>query len=142
MFEERMEWRRGEDLRGEFKRVERGWCLGGEEFRQELLEQVDARPGPNHFGEAVQEAEAAQAERLVVQGLKGMRWSEADLRARRKGEPGKVRLARELRSKTTMPLDWIAARLNMGTRGHLAWLLQQRKSGGLTTPTNQRLLEI
>jgi len=30
-----------------------------------------------------------------------MRWSEADLRARRKGEPGKVQLARELRSKTT-----------------------------------------
>src|ERR1035438_6816423 len=59
-----MEWRRREDLRGEFKRVERGWCLGGEEFRQELLEQVDARPGPSHFGEAVQEAEAAQAERL------------------------------------------------------------------------------
>ena len=34
VFEDRMEWRRGEDLRGEFKRVERGWCLGGEEFRQ------------------------------------------------------------------------------------------------------------
>ena len=55
VFEERMEWRRGEDLRGEFKRVERGWCLGGEEFRRELLEQVDTRPGPSHFGEVVQE---------------------------------------------------------------------------------------
>jgi hypothetical protein len=105
--------------------VERGWCLGGEEFRQELLEQVEARPGPSHFGEAVQEAEAAQAERLVVKGLKRLRWSEADLNARRKGERGKVQLARELRSKTTMPLAWIAARLHMGTRGHLAWLLQQ-----------------
>ena len=72
-----MKWRREEDLRGEFKRVERGWCLGGEEFRQELLEQVDARPGPSHFGEAAPEAEAAQAERLVVEGLKRMRWSEA-----------------------------------------------------------------
>ena len=27
-------------------------------------------------------------------------------------------LARELRSKTTMPLAWIAARLNVGSRGH------------------------
>ena len=33
-------------------------------------------------------------------------------------------LAWELRSPTTMPLAWIAERLNMGTRGHLAWLLQ------------------
>ena len=54
-----MEWRRREDLRGEFKRVERGWGLGGEQFRQELLEQVETRPGPSHFGEAVQEAETA-----------------------------------------------------------------------------------
>jgi hypothetical protein len=46
------------------------------------MEQVDVRPGPSHFGEAVQEAEAAQAERLVVEGLKRMRWSEADLSAR------------------------------------------------------------
>ena len=137
-----MERRRREDLRGEFKRVERGWCPGGEEFRQELLEQVDAQAGPSHFGEAVHEAEAAQAERLVVEGLKRMGWSEADLSARRKGERGKVQLARELRSKTTMPLAWIAERLNMGSRGHLAWLLQGRGSGRLATPPDQCLLEI
>jgi len=35
------------------------------------------------------------------------RWSKADLKARRKGEPRKVELAWELRSKTTMPLAWI-----------------------------------
>jgi hypothetical protein len=33
VFEGRLERRRGEELRGEFKRVERGWCVGGEEFR-------------------------------------------------------------------------------------------------------------
>jgi hypothetical protein len=100
------------------------------------------RPGPSHFGEAVQEAEAAQAERLVVEGLKRMGWSEADLSARRKGERGKVQLARELRSKTTMPLAWIAERLNMGSRGHLAWLLQRRGSGPPGAPTDQCLLGI
>ena len=35
VFGERMERRRREDLRGEFKRVERGWCLGREQFREE-----------------------------------------------------------------------------------------------------------
>ena len=142
VFAERMERRRGEDLGGEFKRVERGWCLGGEEFRQELLEQVDTRSGPSHFGEAVQEAEGVQAERLVVAGLKRMGWSEADLKARRKGEPGKVELAAELRSQRTMPLAWIAERLNMGSRGHLAWLLQQRGASGHSGPTDQCLLRI
>jgi hypothetical protein len=44
----------------------------------------------------------------VVEGLKRLRWTEADLSARRKRERGKVQLAWELRSKTTMPLAWIA----------------------------------
>jgi hypothetical protein len=101
------------------------------------LEQVETQPGPSHFGEAVQEAEAAQAE-----GLKRLGWSEADLKARRKGEPKKVVLARELRSRTTMPSAWIAERLNMDTRGHLAWLLHQRPNRQLATPTDRRLLGI
>ena len=142
VFEERMEWRRGQDLREEFKRVERGWCLGGEEFRLELLEQVEARPGPSHFGEAVQEAELVRAERLVAEGLQRMGWSQADLQERRKGEPRKVALAGQLRSQTTMPLAWIAERLHMGSRGHLAWLLQQGSRSRPSAPSNQALLGI
>jgi hypothetical protein len=78
----------------------------------------------------------------VVEGLQRLRWTEPDRSARRKGEPGKVQLARELRSQTTMPLAWIATRLNMGTRGHLAWLLQQRASARSAAPADQCLLEI
>ena len=78
----------------------------------------------------------------MVEGLKRLRWSEADLRARRKRERGKVELARDLRAKTTRRLAWIAARLNMGSRGPLAWLLQQRGGDRFTAPTDQRLLEI
>ena len=80
--------------------------------------------------------------KLVVEGLERLRWSEAYLRARRKGERGKDQLARELRSETIMPLAWIAARLNMGSRGPLAWLLPQRGDARFTAPTDQRLLEI
>jgi putative transposase len=142
VFAERMECRRGEDSRQEFRPVERGWCLGREEFRLELLEQVSTPAGPSHFGEVLQEAAQVRAERLVAEGLKRLRWSELDLKARRKGEPGKVKLARELRSKTTMPLAWIAERLRMGTRGHLAWLLQQNDKDNRAGTTNQGSLEI
>ena len=75
-------------------------------------------------------------------GLKRMGWSEADLKARRKGEPRKVDLAWKLRSQTTLPLAWIAERLSMGTRGHLTWLLQQRRDKLPAWPTDQRLLAI
>jgi hypothetical protein len=73
---------------------------------------------------------------------KQMGWSEADLKARWKGEPRKVELAWELRAQTTMPLAWIAERLNMGTRGHLAWLLQRRGQSRLAAPADQCLLRI
>jgi len=139
---ERMEWRRGEGAEQEFKPLERGWCLGGEEFRRELLEQVRTRPGPSHFGEAVQEAVEVRAERLVVEGLKRLGWTEPVLRAKRKGHPSKMALARELRSQTTMPLAWIAERLWMGRRGYLAWLLSRRDEGAAGSPADQPMLHL
>jgi putative transposase len=142
MFKQRMELRRNENRNGEFKPVERGWCIGGEEFRQELLDQVNVRPGPSHFGEALNEAEEARAERLVADGLKQLKWSEAELKAQRKGEPKKVKLALALRSRTTMPLAWVAERLSMGTRGYLAFVLGRAKTGRDSELDEQLPLEI
>ena len=127
-FEQAMELRRREKGREEFKPLTRGWCLGSEAFRQELLEQVNTPAGPSHFGEAFHEAAQVHGEHLVSAGLERLGWVEADLRARRKGAPGKVRLARELRAKTTVPLAWIAHRLSMGSRGYLAFLLGKRRT--------------
>jgi hypothetical protein len=39
---------------------------------------------------------------------------------------GKVKLAWEVRQRTSMPLAWIAQRLRMGSRGSLTWLLYSR----------------
>ena len=63
----------------------------------------------------------------MVAGLQRLGWDEGMLKRRRKGDRGKVALAKELRAGTTMPLSWIAGRLNMGSRGYLAWLLSRRK---------------
>ena len=126
VFGQKMEGRRWEELEEQFKPLERGWFLGDEQFRQELLEQVNTRPGPSHFGEAVREAEEVQAQKRVRGALKRLGWTEPVLRTRRKGDAQKVALARELRSQTTMSLGWIAERLDMGSRGYLAWLLGPR----------------
>jgi hypothetical protein len=42
----------------------------------------------------------------------------------------------------TPPLAWIAERLNIGKRGHLAWLLEQSGKGRLAASTDQCVLEI
>jgi hypothetical protein len=47
-----------------------------------------------------------------------------------KGDLEKVRLAVQLRAETTMTVAWIAARLAMGTPGHLThrlYLYRQKK---------------
>ena len=35
----------------EFKPIRRGWCLGEEKFREELLTQMNERMGAEHYGE-------------------------------------------------------------------------------------------
>ncbi len=95
----------------------------------------------NRVGEAVQEAVEARAERLAGAPSRRLGWTEQDLMRRLKGGLGKIELARELRSKTTLPLAWIAQRLNMGTRGHLPVLLQ-RKPARSEEASDQGLLNI
>ena len=125
-FERRMEERRGQEQSEAFKDIRRGWCFSDEEFRQELLAQMSEKVGSYHYGPEVQETAEARAQRIVSQELRRRKWSETDLKKRPKGDPSKVVMARRLRAETTMTLVWIAGRLNMGTKTHLAHLLQRK----------------
>ena len=60
-----------------------------EQLKEELLAPVSERVGAQPYG----------AERLVNEGLAAEGWAEEDPGRRRKGDPGKLRLARRLRGK-------------------------------------------
>jgi len=122
-FEKRMELRRCEQEPEEWKRLRRGWCLGDETFRKELIEVMALRMGAEHYGQERQETALAKAERIVGEELKRLRWSEGTLEQRRKGDVDKIRIAQRLRRETTMTLGWIAERLRMGTKTHLTHLI-------------------
>ena len=129
--EQALEERRGSEEGEEFKPIRRGWCLGEETFRQELLAQMSERIGAEHFGQERAETAEALAEQIITEELKRRRWQEADLKTRPKGDAEKVALAARLRAETTLTVGWIAERLGMGTRGHLNNLLyRKRKRGG------------
>jgi REP element-mobilizing transposase RayT len=128
--EQGLEARREAEAGEELKAIRRGWCLGEETFRQELLAQMSQRMGAEHYGVERTETAAARAERIIAAELKRRRWPEAELRIRPKGDTAKVAMAARLRAETTQTVGWIAARLGMGTRGHLNQLLYRlRKSG-------------
>jgi putative transposase len=129
-FERIMEDRRRQSEDKSFNPIRRGWCFGDEAFRQELLDKVSSQAGPHHYGEELRESAAAKAERIVAEELRRRGWAERELSLRRKGDPGKVAIAERLRRETTMTLAWIAHRLQMGTKTHLAHLLYRRRRNG------------
>ncbi len=130
-FERRMEARRREDAGEQWTKIRRGWCLGDEDFRKELLEQMGRQAREWHRGEEIQEAAEEKANRILREELKRLGWKPQELGRRRKGDPQKVRIAQRLRRETTMTLPWIAERLEMGTRTYLTHLLywSQRERG-------------
>jgi REP element-mobilizing transposase RayT len=128
-FERQMEERRRQETGGEaWAQIRRGWFFGAEELKRELLAQASERVGAQHYGAERQESGEAKAERLVREELASLGWQEADLAVRRKGDPGKVRIARRLRRETTMTLGWIAGRLQMGVWTNVSNLLRAAAS--------------
>lgn len=124
-FAGRVEARRRAEGSGTYK--PEGWCLGSEEFRLELLAQVEALAGPRHAGPEIQASALAKAERLAQEELGALGWTVQDLEGRRKSDAQKVRIAARLRRETTMTLAWIARRLCMGAPTHVAALLQRQE---------------
>jgi hypothetical protein len=57
--ERALEERRGLAEGEEFKPIRRGWCVGEEKFREELLAQMSEQMGAEHYGE--ERAETAEA---------------------------------------------------------------------------------
>lgn len=119
-FELMMEARRASEDAEAVKRIERGWCYGSEQFRRELLEQMETSFGLHHGGAERKESAQAKAERLLKEelGRRGVRAE--DLKDRKKSDQQKVRIAMRLRQETTMPWHWIAQRLAMGSAGYAA----------------------
>ena len=60
-----MQERAGQEKSQDYKPLRRGWCLGDNAFRQELLAQMAEKVGPNHYGAERQESGEEKAERIV-----------------------------------------------------------------------------
>ena len=54
-----------------------------------------------------------------------MVWDKRDMPSRRKGDEGKVAVARRLHRETTVSLKWIAQRLQMGSWFYVSNLLNE-----------------
>ena len=138
--EQCLEQRRAHEDGEEYKTIRRGWCLGGETFREELLANAHTRATESHPAETRRETTEEKARRIVNEELDKLGWTGAELAARAKGDTRKIRIARRLRAETAVTLKWIAAELQMGTWTHVANRLQTAKPHN--DPKNQNELAL
>ena len=126
-FARRMEQRRTEPTVPGTEQIRRGWFLGAEDFVARLLDRMSATPTEHHFARERSETDEQKAESIIATRLAALGWGKAQLGLRRKSDPQKIKLAKELREQTTMSLKWIAQRLEMGSWTHVSNLLGKSK---------------
>jgi putative transposase len=124
-FARRMEQRRFEPNDPSAQQIRRGWSFGAEDFIFRLLERMPGKVSEHHHARERKQTDEQKAEAIISARLKKLGWAKADLVTRRKSDPQKVALARDLRSQTTMGLKWIARSLEMGSWTHVSNLLRQ-----------------
>lgn len=125
--EARVEERRSSEQAEDYQSIRRGWCLGDQAFREELLEQMEGRMGAHHYAAQRREGGEQKARRLVAEELKRLNLKPGELKERRKGDPGKIQIAKRLRAETTVTLKWIARELHMGAWTHVSNLLSRER---------------
>ena len=96
--------------------IRRGWKFGAEDFVERLsgLGHVGGGNTASHLSDSLEETMEEKARGVIRAFLEKRGLGLQALRERTKGDPVKVRLAGELRRKTTMTVAWIARELNAG----------------------------
>ena len=114
---------------GGSKALRRAWCIGSEEFRRELLEQMEGKMGRHHGGVERQQTAEQWANRLLAEELKCRGRDEAELKRRKKSDHTKAEIAQRLRRETTVSWDWIARGLLMGASDYAAHCVRSVMGG-------------
>jgi hypothetical protein len=89
--------------------------LGREQFKEQMLELMEGKLGESHSRELHRETAEQRANRIIAEALARRGGPEFDWATRRRSDPGKRASTARLRSETTLPIKWIAARVQIGT---------------------------
>lgn len=113
----------------QWNQIRRGWSFGSEEFRLKIQDAlhtaVAGKRRDSFMGEEIRLHDMREAERLFQQGLSCFGLREEDLGAMKKGDDRKKVLAWNIRKKTSVNIEWIVNRLEMGSRSNFASYTRQ-----------------
>ena len=121
----------------ELAEVRRGWCLGGEGFRERMLRLLDAAgerlPGSRLESAAQRDHGLDEARRLLEMGLRCLGLQREELAGLKKGDARKAAIAALIRKQTTVPTAWIARELALGHASRVSHCLKNASSELLRT---------
>jgi putative transposase len=123
------------ELDGNWKRIRRGWCLGSEAFRDEMLERLNGVIGvsgkrASFDGAATRQHDESEALRLLKAGLNALALDDAALCEMKKGCVEKCCLAWMIRKKTCVTNEWIKLHLHMGKATNFSSLIKRVDTNG------------
>lgn len=114
---------RGEPELSVHAALRRGWFFGSQAFRENLMAKLKAKleeggrkRANGYHGPEVHDHHDARAERLATVGCEFFGLTGEALRGLPKSDRRKALIAWLVHRETTVPLDWISGRLDMGVR--------------------------
>jgi hypothetical protein len=122
----------GQSLQSTFRR---GWYFGSQGFRERLLAllpksdaDVPLGQGQHYEGAALmREAAEQKAETIFIRELRTAGLTEEELDERPRSDPLKGKIATAMRTETTVPLNWIARRLDLGSDSNVCHKIHRSK---------------
>jgi len=106
------------EFRSAWDEVRYGWYVGGDDFRDRLLEQlgrsVEGNQRNSYSGAAIRAHDEAASEKLARSGLKAVGLHASDLELLPKGDDRKCAVAWLVHTRTLASHQWISTRLQMG----------------------------
>jgi REP element-mobilizing transposase RayT len=107
----------------EWRAIRRGWCLGGEEFRESLLDRLEGVLGEGErssfSGPEIKEHGEKKAQRLIKCAFDVMGLTEEDLVELPKGAEQKCVAAWLAHTRTTAQHRWLSEKLKMGNPSNM-----------------------
>lgn len=102
-----------------FHQMSRGWALGSKEFKREILGSEGLLKDGSFDAIKLEGADLQEANELIwmqllQEGLRTVGKNKDSIQRDRKSADWKIRIAYELKTRTSAPNTWIARELNMG----------------------------
>jgi hypothetical protein len=120
-------------LEEQWRKIRRGWYLGGDVFHGRLLKRIKATleqgRKTSYTGPAKREHGVFEAEQMVKRGLPALGLQEEQLAQAPKGLAAKQVLAWALRKRTTVGRRWVSERLWMGEESAVSRAVQRVREG-------------